>query len=697
MKIASLHIENFRGISKVSVDGLGDTVIIAGQNGSGKSCVFDAIRLLKSSYGGYQQNEWHQFFGEFSIQINGESKAFIRLFNNPEKPIVIRCKFRLGAGEKKYISANAKKLLEEIVWQDVLPDELQSGGYQGKLFSRRFRDREPEVQDRVSKELPDMEKELSQQFVEGGLTIFPSGDVKSEPSTLLSVVFANYKPGEIGVIEFHGAQRHYSRESISGISLRFEDVSQSHGHHALYNYGNKYNNVKSEMAGDFLKEILSRKASPEICDDTVSLTETLKELFESFFPEKKFLGPVATADGRLDFPVKTSNGSLHDLDELSSGEKEILYGYLRMRRSAPKDSIILLDEPELHLNPRLIRGLAEFYRKHLVDALQNQLWLVTHSDALIREAVGKPGFNVFHMISCGSDQAGDSQLTALTIGKDLEVATADLVGDLAAYRPGGKGLIFEGGGDSDFDKTIALSLFSEELQGINLISGSNKSRVKALHEILKRAYDKGELSTKFYAVVDKDTDDLPVDESGLNVYCWDVYHVENYLLCPQIIALVVNGLEFNSRCTAETVLMNLELAARKVVPKVIGIKMTSHVNALIGSAINLRCGHADKSLALGLYNATKSSFSRFEKVVQELTENELVIKENEGKSIIDKSFSDGNWLKVIPGREILKQYMQVEKLTINYEYFRNLIISKMVEKGYKPEGMRQVICKVVSD
>jgi putative transposase len=69
MRIEALLIQNFRGISRVEAKGLGDTVIIAGQNGSGKSCIFDAIRLLKSTYGGYQQKEWQQFFGESLSEI----------------------------------------------------------------------------------------------------------------------------------------------------------------------------------------------------------------------------------------------------------------------------------------------------------------------------------------------------------------------------------------------------------------------------------------------------------------------------------------------------------------------------------------------------------------------------------------------------------------------------------------------------
>src|SRR5689334_8452202 len=106
MKIDSLHIENFRGIRSLSVTGLGDTVIIAGQNGSGKSCIFDAVRLLKSTYGGYQQNEWQNFFGEFQIQLNSGPQNLRGLFNDHDKPCKLSAKFILRDSEKKYITEN---------------------------------------------------------------------------------------------------------------------------------------------------------------------------------------------------------------------------------------------------------------------------------------------------------------------------------------------------------------------------------------------------------------------------------------------------------------------------------------------------------------------------------------------------------------------------------------------------------------
>ncbi|MDT4291889.1 AAA family ATPase [Methylomonas sp. MO1] len=610
MKIDSVSIENFRGIQKLEATSLGDTIIIAGQNGSGKSCLFDAIRLLKSTYGGYQQNEWQQFFGEFAIQLHGGSKNLKGLFNDSSKPAVIECIFKLRDAEKSYITNNAEALLEEAIWQMLLPEAFQWGGYQKALFAHQFRERQPEVSSRVQAELPSLRIELASEKIIGKIIINPNGHIQISDSRLLTVIFTNYKPREIGVIDFHGAQRHYGRENVQGINLSLDQANQQYSQHTLYNYNNKYANVKSEMAGNFVKELLAEKSVGSIDSTNGSLSETLKELFESFFPEKKFLGPQPTPDGSLSFPVITPNGTEHDLDELSSGEKEILYGYLRIRSSAPRDSIILLDEPELHLNPRLIRGLPEFYRKHLGEALQNQLWLVTHSDALIREAVGKPGFNVFHMIPCGSQNPETSQLRPLTVSADLEIVVADLVGDLAAYRPGGKAIIFEGGGDSDFDKTIVASLFRNELRGINLLSGTNKTRVNALHEILERAYKNGDLPTKFYALTDKDSDERPGGADAITRMSWDVYHIENYLLDSKIISETVNSLTLNDELTPAE---------------------------------------------------------------EELSEQALKELEQKMRADFEECFADGTWRTNLPGREILKRFVEATKLPVRYEVFRNLL------------------------
>ncbi|MFO0058806.1 MAG: AAA family ATPase, partial [Cyanobacteriota bacterium] len=96
---------------------LGGMVIIAGQNGSGKSCIFDAIRLLKSIYGGYQGNEWQQWMGEFQINLSNHSSDFLPIFNDKTKELVINCDFRLSEEERKFIIDHDEELLREYIWR----------------------------------------------------------------------------------------------------------------------------------------------------------------------------------------------------------------------------------------------------------------------------------------------------------------------------------------------------------------------------------------------------------------------------------------------------------------------------------------------------------------------------------------------------------------------------------------------------
>jgi len=560
-------------------------VIIAGQNGSGKSCIFDALRLLKSVYGGYQHNEWQQWLGEFQIDNSTPSRDLRTLFNDPTKELRVACDFSLSDDERRYLRSNANEVLREAVWKSTVPDAYQWGGTQMNSLSPQYRQREQEVLAKVSQFFPRFMQELEADTLHGEFFIPPGTGLHVAEAMALSAIFMIYRPKDIGVFEFHGAQRHYNRENIQNINLNLSATEQRNSQSALYNLANKYNNVKSEMAASYVKIILAEKAGVS-SDQQKNLTNTLKELFSTFFPDKEFLGPQATADGALTFQVKTSSGSYHDLDELSAGEKEILYGYLRVRNNAPKRSIILMDEPELHLNPRLIRGLPQFYHKNLGEALDNQLWLVTHSDALLREVVGNKNYNVYHMLSCGNTPAGESQLKPLSIAADLDRALIDLVGDLAAYHPGGKVIIFEGGGDTDFDQKVVATLFPQ-LQGkANLISGSNKMRVRALHETLDRASRDGALPFQFYAVTDKDSDPSASSSASVNVFTWDAYHIENYFLDPSIIRKVLNSINFTSATSEEVILNDLKECARETIPEMVRHDLSEFANNSLIYAIN---------------------------------------------------------------------------------------------------------------
>lgn len=695
MKIDNLGISNFRGISDVNLADLGTMVIIAGQNGSGKSCLFDAIRLLKSVYGGYQANEWQQWMGEFQISLTNRSSDFVSMFNDPRRELRIRCDFKLAEDERKYITAHADELLRDKIWRTILPEAYSWGGYRMAMFAAQFRDREPEVAQRAKDEYGMLMKELASPTIRGEFFIPPGSVPQIHNSLTLSVVFSTFRPSQIGVIDYHGAQRHYGRENVQGINLNLEANEQQRSQSALYNSAAKYTNVKGEMAASYVKELLAEKAgmsNPE----QASLTTTLQELFTTFFPEKTFLGPQATPAGALSFPVVTTSGARHDLDELSAGEKEILYGYLRIRNSAPRYSIILLDEPELHLNPRLIRGLPQFYKKNLGEALGNQLWLVSHSDALLREVVGRDGYNVFHMLPCGKVSKGESQLKALSVSADLDLALIDLVGDLASYRPNGKVVIFEGGGDSDFDQRVTSTLFPEILEQANLVSGSNKMRVRALHETLDAASQKGQLPFKFFAITDNDSDAQSVPAKPVNIYSWDVYHIENYFLEPHYIKRVLSALQLGTALTEEAIWDELRQAAQDSLPQLIRHELADYANQKLIGSINTATDPKAANLSNVLFEAATRSIERIKAAYEtDLSADALRRMEDESKARYLESIADGTWISKIRGRDILKRFAGRHASTVSYDVFRNLIISNMKDAGYKPKGMQVVVEKIL--
>src|SRR5947208_10190536 len=116
MQITSLTVVNFRAITRIELRNLPPSVVIAGPNGCGKSCVFDAVRLLKSAYGGYQPNEWQSWFGEFQINVQNVPGAWLTLFQDKAKPMRVMAEFVLSVAEVNYLRQEARTLLSDRIW-----------------------------------------------------------------------------------------------------------------------------------------------------------------------------------------------------------------------------------------------------------------------------------------------------------------------------------------------------------------------------------------------------------------------------------------------------------------------------------------------------------------------------------------------------------------------------------------------------
>jgi hypothetical protein len=699
MKITNLNVANFRAIREVEMNALGDMIMIAGPNGCGKSCILDSIRLLKSVYGGYSPNEWQQWFGEFQIDFQRSPRQMMTLLRDRGRSAVVSLTIELHSDEVAHIRSKARALVEDLVWKSVVPGLNDPWLRARGALAEELRAYKPQVDQKTNEALPALLSQLDKPQHLGRLEITPSGEAKTEDNVLLEILFSAYEPKKIGLLDYHGSHRNYGREQLGGINLNLESEEDKFRQHVLYNYGQKYANIKSEMAADFVRQALSDKAIGITHRKRQSLSETLQELFAIFFPGKKFEGPIPTPDGNLEFPVTLEGGGRHDINDLSSGEKEVLFGYLRLRNSASRYSIILLDEPELHLNPALVRGLPQFYHKHLGIELDNQIWLVTHSDAFLRESVGNPGIAVYHMQYARSNTEGGNQIRQIRADEEVETAIIELVGDLAAYRPGAKVVFFEGE-DSEFDLKMVARLFPEVEKSMNFVSGGNRTRVERLHRTLEDSVRAGSIPVKIYSIVDKDSGPEETGTAFKRHFTWDVYHIENYLLEPQFIleSLKQVGIYPAGLSDEQAVETELLSIAREQISELVIHLLRDETGKILTDEIRLNPNTQAGDLGEEMHRVVVKSVEQLQRrVASALDVNSLRSKATTHRALLEESLSTAEWKRHFRGRNVLRSFAGKHVQGLRYEHFRNLIVSTMANAGHQPSGMKRVIDAVLQD
>ena len=77
---------------------------------------------------------------------------------------------------------------------------------------------------------------------------------------------------------------------------------------------------------------------------------------------------------------ENSAGEEFDINDLSSGEKQLFLRTLSIKMLEPKNSIILIDEPELSLHPKWQQRIIEVYKK---IGENNQIIVATHSPHIL--------------------------------------------------------------------------------------------------------------------------------------------------------------------------------------------------------------------------------------------------------------------------------------------------------------------------
>ena len=140
---------------------------------------------------------------------------------------------------------------------------------------------------------------------------------------------------------------------------------------------NLIKDIPSFIATKIITTIFQNK-NEKVGDVQKKVFDEINEIFEILEINVKV--EDISQDGR-NIPIfKNSAGEKFDINELSSGEKQLFLRTLAIKMLNPENSIILIDEPELSLHPKWQQQIVDVYKK---IGKNNQIIIATHSPHIL--------------------------------------------------------------------------------------------------------------------------------------------------------------------------------------------------------------------------------------------------------------------------------------------------------------------------
>jgi energy-coupling factor transporter ATP-binding protein EcfA2 len=274
----------------------------------------------------------------------------------------------------------------------------------------------------------------------------------------------------------------------------------------------------------------------------------IKEMLNILLPHLQFAGVDQSSRDNVRCLVHVEGVAENiDIDDLSSGEKEVIALFMPLlerqinrviRRiesgqevdleSAP-DTVMILDEPDLHIHPELQKRMLTYMRKRAYED-NVQFIIATHSPIIINEAASN---ELYSLVS--KDVAGDSnQLRRVVSNQERLDLFKDVCGDVAILTLGRSIVFIEGKAPIELKSAPSdqrlLELLWSGAKDFTFVPMGGKQEVGKAVTTLNQVISERLVGLPVYAIVDADLD-IDVGPSGA-IRRWEYCTIENALLDP---------------------------------------------------------------------------------------------------------------------------------------------------------------------
>lgn len=584
MRIDAISVSNFRGLARAEVNDLATSplVTVSGPNGAGKSLLFEAITLLWRA-----GRPWGQYNLNLLVGPWAETSTITITFSLTDPECALLTQYGRSRGDPLASQDAPQKLKVRV--------EITKEGTHGRLQHY-------------------IENEWAKLFWEHSF------------SQSYEFAHIDYLPADRSIQRGEQAQVNPSLlnvEQVEGLRQQvFDSFIQQRQIFTL-------SGIQPFLASlDYLDMLRQREGKPSTGD--------FDALAEPFFQAtgKKINRPSIDSNSPFgaSLYVDTPSGYRHSIDQLSSGEQEVLSLMFYVRRLSSSGGLLLIDEPELHLHPALQQS---FFAVVENVAERAQVWVVTHSAKLVTSA---PLTTILHMsppTASGINQltkASDEELRGRLL-TDLGVHPIDVLQNDSL-------IVVEGSMDAARLPSVLPGILSRSI----IYTAGNAQGVEATARTLQSSRS----VIPWIAIRDRDLlsdEEVASRKSALkNLFVWPNRTLENELLDP---SLVARTLERAGRSTES-------ITVRDWLREIAELQKMEILASLIEDELRRR--HPYPSLERSTPVEDKMKFLRIQEETIKAKLEVFTEVAQEVESNLNSRWDD-DWFKLMDGKRALAQLL----------------------------------------
>lgn len=388
MQLKRLYVENFRALEKIDVEFDTPVSVIIGPNAIGKTTILEAIRVAKALLAPRTQNESTQVLislGAISPHMP-QRMLSTALTNRSNLPLVVKCSYGISEEELSTLKAVLPRLGVNLAQQNAglaFAPPAQTVAYLSSPFGQQALEAANKA---VGAEIARVE---ASKRLELNLTInFQTGQISGEfpiQQQMLSALDQGLAPSR-SLFSYFPADRALPAGE-QPVQLGTADTA---GQLESYNSQPqlKYHRLKNTIFNAIITGDTGRS----------ELEKQFQLIFEQILRGRK-LGEIGVNPlGMLSIPIiDVESGAEFQIDGLSSGEKGLILTFMLIAQNVADQGVILLDEPELHLNPAVCRDLLQFLVDEYAEKRGIQAIICSHSAEILAGAFERASCALYHL------------------------------------------------------------------------------------------------------------------------------------------------------------------------------------------------------------------------------------------------------------------------------------------------------------